>query len=356
MKKTVFTILTLIMFISFSINIFADEESSASNLFLFENHIDTQKDISGDIYAAGETVVINSKTGGDVIACGSDIKVLSEEVTGNTRAAGESITIDVLNTKNITVAGRKINISSKSSSNAIYAACEDIVFKGETNDIYISAKNIIIDGIVKGNVKVNCENLTITDNAKLSGKIEVKSPNEPIVGGTITLNDIDYSKTNTSSEYNINHMYNAYNIISSLVTAMIFGLIIFIIFRSFFYEREKLLPNTIGKNILIGLCMLIFVPAICIVLLISIIGIPFGIILTILYCIMIYLCPVISGIFLGRFVLGTKNEYLQVLIGIVIIKVLLWIPFVSIIVWFACVSITFGTVTLKVASSISRKF
>lgn len=355
MKKRIVCIFLVVSILMFSTSVFAEDTSSSSNLISFDNNIEVNNDVDGNTYTFGDRVSIGTMVGGDIISAGRIIDIDSLEVKGNIRTAGQIVNINVESTKNITSAGETINIGNKTNANAIYLAARDIKFMGQTNDFYASGENIIIDGIIKGNLNVDCRTLTLTENAEVEGNIKVSSPNEPNLNSKTTLADIDYEKI---SNKNYQEKYFSKSNISwelmSLATAIIIGFIIYMLFKQSFLDVEKDL-NGIFKYLLIGLPTLILLPIIAIFMMFTVIGIPIGIIALILYGIVIYLCPVVTGIILGKIIFRKGNAYLQVLGGIVIVKCILLVPYISVIVCLISVLLVLGFINMKIYCSVKRK-
>ncbi|WP_195251393.1 polymer-forming cytoskeletal protein [Romboutsia sp. 1001713B170207_170306_H8] len=355
MKKRIICIFTTIVILMFSIVAFAEDTTTSSNLFSCDSNIAVNKDVDGDVYTFGNSISIGNIIGGDIISAGRDINIQSSEVKGNIRTASQTVNIDVGRTKNITVAGESINIGDKTNANAIYLAASDISFKGETNDFYASAQTIVIDGTVNGNLNVDCENITFTENAVVKGNIKVKSSNEPNLNSKMSMSDIDYEKITTNNEEEgIFTKSNIVDFLISLVAAIITGLILYVLLNKSLFGFDRKLSKSY-KYLLIGLAVLIIMPILSLLLIISVICVPVGIIILILYGIIIYLCPVILGIILGQLILSKQNPILQVLLGILIIKVLLLIPYISFIIWFLSVLFILGLITMKLYSYICKK-
>ncbi|HSQ88875.1 hypothetical protein [Romboutsia sp.] len=355
MKQIRVAIITVLMVFLLSITVFADGKNSASNLFLFSESVNTTNEVKGDIYAFAQDININNIVGGDVISGGQNIKIMSEKISGNIRVAGQILNIDVKHTKNITVAGEEINIGKNTNCNAVYAAGQDINFKGVTNDLYLAGENIVIDGDVKGELNVDGENVIISENANILGNVNIKSPNEPTINAKIDPSNINYNKVVTETSFKEQNTFNIATTLMSMLTAVIIGLLLFVIFRGYFYEIEKNVKHSIGENILVGLGAFIIIPIVSILLFITVIGIPIGLIFIIFYVLLMYLCPMISGITLGQIIIKDKNEYLQVLVGVLTMKILLLIPYIDTITWLVCVLFTLGCIVLKAFSMCRRK-
>lgn len=342
MKKMRILILSLFIVIMLSITIFADEKSSSSNLFLFGEDVSSAEKVGGDIYAFAQDIDVSNVVNGDVISFGQKINIKADRVLGNIRSAGQSIDIDVKNTKNITVAGQDITIYEDTVANAIYAAGQNIEFSGTTNDLSLAGSNVLIDGAVNGNLEIRGEYITLGENAKVDGNITIKSENEPTVKGSVAWKDIDYEKINHKSNYekeNSGLFSKIMNIISSVIVAVI----MFVLGKSYFSSLEKSINMNLGKFILIGLALLIGIPVCILTLFMTVIGIPIALMLLGIYICVIYLAPMFTGILLGNVILNKKNKYLQVICGVILIKLILMLPYLGTILGFGCTMIMLGS-------------
>lgn len=347
MKKRYIAILIIIIMFIFSLNVYAEGKNSSSNLFLISNSVNNNDEVYGDIYAVAKDISVNNIVGGDIISAGQDISINSKNVKGNIRLAGQELNINVGDTKNITVAAQNINISKETNSNAIYAASQDFKFQGSTNELSIKAQDVVIDGTINNSLDVECENMTIGENAKLLGDIKIKSPNEVAVYGNHNLENVHYEKTVVKE---INHSFKIIPIITSFISSILVGILIFILFKNYFSNCTETISSDFGKYILIGLCVFIVFPILFLLLCISIIGIPVSLILLVLYMLLMYTSHIIVGIILGQFILKGYNVYVQIIAGICIIKILICIPFIGFILGLCTILFTLGLLTFKIYS------
>ena len=77
MKKIRIFVLTLLMVFMLSITVFADEMKSSSNLFLFNERINSTDEVKGDLYGFAQDINIKSIVGGDIISLGQQIDINS---------------------------------------------------------------------------------------------------------------------------------------------------------------------------------------------------------------------------------------------------------------------------------------
>lgn len=347
MKKRYIAILALMIVLIFSINIYAEGKNKTSDLLLFSNKVNNNKDVFGDIYAFAQDIYIENIVDGDVISIGQDITVNSDIINGNIRLVGQSISINVNDTNNITVAGQTININNDTNCNKIYVASQDFRFQGQANDLYVKAQDIVIDGTINNNLDIECENVIISENAKLLGDINIKSPNKATVYGNHNLDNVHYEKTIFKE---VHHTFRVMPILTSFISAIVIGTLIFILFKKYFNTFNNGFSINIGKYLLCGLCIFIIFPILFLLLCISVIGIPIAIILLILYILVLYISHIIVGIILGKYIFKRYNIYLQIILGICLIKILIYIPIIGFLLGLCTILFTLGLITLNLIS------
>ena len=355
MKKKGIFILTLLMMILFSVNSFADSIDSASNYFAFKENVNITEDVSGDIYSAGREVNVENSVVGDTIAAGEIINIKSKEIRGNVRCAAQTLNIDSKNIKNITCAGQNIDIGKNTTAKAIYLAGQNINFKGNCEGFYATGQTIIINGKVDGNLRVSCDELIIADNGDITGEIEVYSPKEPIVNSKVSMNDIKYVKTEKSADQNNIKAFVGFSTLISIIASLIIGFVIYILFKKLFISSDELLVKEPLPIVLGGMASFILLPIVSLLLFITIIGLPLGMLSLLLYFIIVYLSPVIMGIILGRLILKNKNPYLQVLAGIIVVRLLSLLPIIGTFVWVVSSMLVLGFIVYGFYQSIKYK-
>lgn len=99
--------------------------------------------------------------------------------------------------------------------------------------------------------------------------------------------------------------------------------------------------------------MLFGIPLVSLLLMITVIGIPMGVILLIVYGLALYLARIITAVLMGNMILRRIGqvtfwtELLQVLIGLLIIEILSLLPVINILTGVVVVVIGLGAMTLS---------
>ena len=179
---------------------------------------------------------------------------------------------------------------------------------------------MIINGKIDGDVNITCDELIIADNGEITGNIKVYLPKKPIVNSNITMDDIQYTKIENSTNESELKALVGFGTIISIVASIVLGIVLYSLFKKFFISSDDLLVKEPLPIVLGGMVSFILVPIVSLLLFLTVIALPLGILSLIMYFIVVYLSPVIMGIVLGRIILKKKNPYLQLLVGRLIVK------------------------------------
>lgn len=349
MKKILILIWALVLSLTISIPAFADTDiESAGNIFMFENSINREFKSEGDVYAFGNSIDLNGATEGDILAFGNTININAKDVKGSIRSAGASVSILASSVRNITAAGGVVSVLEGTTAKGVYIAGGTIDFLGNAEDLFITGDVVTINGVVTGNVKVECSQLTIGENAKIDGTIEVRGENEPTILGNLDPSKVDFQQVANTTNRSFQSRFNIMGIIIKLISSILIAVILVVIFRR---NLERSTVGLIKKPWLpfvIGFCTLIVLPIAAILVMITVVGIPIGVIFSIIYGIVIYLSTVITAIVLGRIILKNINIYLSSIAAVVALRILLLIPYLGGVLRFLCVLLALGVFVLEI--------
>ncbi|MGL4338147.1 MAG: hypothetical protein ACRCST_14785 [Turicibacter sp.] len=347
MKKLITWGLAILLGSTFSYQAQAAQVTSGNNLFLFDHTISSEINVLGDVYAFGNLINLTGNTGGDILSFGSVIHVQSDGIGGNIRAAGNEITLNAGTVKNITVAGQHIIIEQQTQADAIYVAGDDIQILGTANEVNVAGNTVFIDGEIFGDVDISCRELTLGENAKIHGTIEVEAKQEPRVLGNVEASQIEYKYLDNDHHFkwnvgfiNINPFFSR---VYSFASAIGLTLLMVLLGKPYLTRIQIQLVEKAYVPFLVGFGVLIGLPIASILLMITVIGIPFSLLGLFIYGILIYMAPVIFGITLGTLVIKDQNPYLVACIGTLVLKIIISLPFMGWIVGLAAILFSLGS-------------
>lgn len=262
--------------------------------------------VETNVIAAGGTIVINAPVGVDLLAAGGSIDINSD-VGGKVMVAGGSVSMNG-NTENIAASGGTVILGK----NTIIS-----------RDAIIGSSGYTTQGIIKGN-------LTVESDEK---EVDYSGIGEAI-GAMITLTQIIFT-----------------------IGLLILGVILIKIQPEFFSSvfkkgREAPLPSFIaGILVIFGSFIL------CVILLITIIGVPISIFIGLLVCAGILISSIISGGALGGYIFEKMDKENHLLIsfisGFIILNILFFIPILGFVLWVISLFIGSGALFLKALDSMN---
>jgi hypothetical protein len=306
--------------------------------------------VPGDAIIAGGDVRFSGSTGGDYLGAGGR-QAISGRIHGSLRAAGGEVHVMAAVDRNATVAGGKVVLDSTAvvARNA-YLVGGDVQIDGTVREgLLASGGKITLNGVVGRDVQINGGALRIGPRAQIAGNLRYRVPAKNV--------DIDPA-ARISGTVTALHVSRAWGPgpwhLLWILGFLVVGAIVVALFPRFAAEAAEILPQRPGRSALVGLGWIILVPiAICIAA-ITIIGIPFALVMTAVYLILLYLGRTTIAVWLGRRVLGARalagreGVLVNFLVGGLILLIVGIIPLVG--SWLMVIATVFGlgTILLRV--------
>lgn len=247
----------------------------------------------GSLIAAGGEVVVRAPVRGDVILAGGKV-TLDADVGGKVVAAGGMIDINASVGRNVVCTGDTITLGNNASVG---------------RDAYISGRTVSNAGKVAGVLSVSAESL---ENSGSAGSVEFQrqEPDDSLIPGPV-----------------------------SILTAIGFLLLGLVLVR-FIPLQFGAVVGALGgrplRNLLVGLGLTVGGVIACLVLAITIVGIPFAAVIGVL----LILSLLLSGLFVSAWIGGliadrfspTMNPYWRFVSGFILFQIVLFIPVLGLLV------------------------
>jgi cytoskeletal protein CcmA (bactofilin family) len=266
---------------------------------LASGRADIDGTIDGSLRILSGRVEITGTIGGDVVVAGGQVELLSSgQVNGNLIVAGGTVDL-----------------------------------RGRVNgDVTGYAGNVTLGGTFQGAVDVNTSNLEILNTARISGPVTYVSRQDADVDNSAQLTQgIERDEVDPWGNGS-NPLGRASGSLLRTLWALIAGALIVL--------AAPRLANQLGSNgkrivrsLVTGIIALVVVPIVAVVLMVTVIGIPAGVILLAMYFVALYLSQVFVGMAIGRMILpngwndGTRGFHLLAMtLGVLIIGALRFLP------------------------------
>lgn len=282
------------------------------NLVLAGSRVSPGKPVPDNFVGVGGRVVIDQPVGGNAVAAGGTVDVRSP-VGGKGRFAGGTVTIDSAIGSNVSAAGGDVRIGKNATiAGRARVMAGNAVIDGTINgDLKGSADTMVINGTVNGDVKVAAETLKLGPGAKVTGKLSYASATEvqrsegAVVVGEVTRMDEATAAHQAARDEVVSTVGTAARIFGTIVSYLALlacGAIFLAAAPIFSVEAPDRVKASPGKSIGIGLLTIICTPIVAVLFMITLIGIPVGIMLVALYPFALLLGFLVGALFVASYI------------------------------------------------------
>ncbi len=320
-------------------------ETIDGSAFVSGSAVDIAGKINGDLYCAGQNITISGEVDGDVLCAGQTI-TLSGTVTGSARLAGQTVAISGDVKGSATTAGQTVTLegTGKVGRDALLLG-QSVNLDGQiARDAVIASNSASVSAGVGRNVTANVETLTLNQGASIAGRLDYTSPNKLTkdAGANVV------GKTTYNQQKVEQRQHGGYNIAAVIIWGLMLlvSAIIFVLLfpRELHRATDPALASPAGTFLAIGVGLVagIVMPIIILLLIITVLGIPFALAVLLAWILILALSGTFAAYFIGRLIWRAQsNAVLIMLAGALVIIILLMIPIVNILVFL--LSVWYGT-------------
>ncbi len=291
-------------------------------------YVSGSETVNGNFFAAGQTITVDGRVTGDVICAGQVINI-NGVVEGDIIGGGQTININGQVNGSVRVAGSSININGKIARNAmlfgsnIYLGDEssvgwDVFMAGATGAIRGkigrglkgNAASMVISGEIKNDVflqldKSSKSTLIIGQGARIGGNLnytagkEAEIADKAIISGEVIYNVPEAKTFKKPASW---MKFWIWGMIYSIFAAIVIGLVLVTLWKDRIKNLTDGMTNKVGRSIGWGAIIMFLTPVAVVLLFMTVIGIPLGLILIGIWIIALFISKVIAGIAIGQIV------------------------------------------------------
>lgn len=306
--------------------------------------------IDDDLYLLGTTITINGTVNGDVFAAGTNVTV-NGTVNGNASLAGGSVTIGGAVVRGARVATNDFSMSGSVGEDLLLLGNTTIIDTGASigRDLILTISTLTLNGAVERRVAGVAESVTlngsvgaefdlgagtlvITDDASIGGDLTYRSASEAeIAGGAEIGGQITHEKAD-EVDFDTGFWFG----IAGLIMTAVYGTVFLLVFPRLTIAASNQLLERPLMSVGMGIVFLIVVPIVSVLVMITVIGIPLGLITLILYGIALFSAQVFVGMTIGRLILSFVSDgnrrliqFFGLLIGLLILYGISFVPYLN---------------------------
>jgi len=354
------------------------EVDTVGNSYMAGYNMTLKSDVKNDLVGAGYNVSANSSSiGQNVALAGYNVSLYDSTVGCDAFMAGYNVTVDSEIDNNLFICGYSLNINSKTKANAINAAGSVINIMGESSYVSASAGEIYYNATTDGDVILNAGKVVIGPDANVTGKLTIKSSNDPVLPDTSFASEYVFEKQSEDSDASADGSIEDEIIseISSEITKSsspsimsqigqrclkkVYWTLAYVLIALFFClftnealnESKNMIKERKVPVIVSGLLMLIGFPLALLVVALTYVGIPMSGILLLTIMVLIFVSVPFASASIGRLVFDkispNFNKMVASLISVAVISLVKIVPFISGLINIACVVYLFGYIVQK---------
>jgi cytoskeletal protein CcmA (bactofilin family) len=309
-------------------------DSVKGDAYLAGSTVTSSGQVPGDLAAAGGTVLVTGAVGADALVAGGNLSVLAP-VADDLRIAGGNVTVQGRVGGDLVMAGGQVSVGGAGIAGDAAIAGGSIAVEAPVGGtLRIAGGDVIIDSAISGDVSIRARSLTLGSHAVINGALAYTADSElAMKDGAVVNGEVAYTPR-PAHETNV-------RTVAALVSAWIFGkflilLVCALLLGLVFARYSRELVRSAAERPLLelgrGLLVIAAMPVLSVILLMTFVGIPFGVIGLLGFVILLVfswvVAPVLLGSFLYRWIArgGWLVDWKTILLGVFVYSLLAFVP------------------------------
>ncbi|MBU1322860.1 hypothetical protein KKE48_01195 [Patescibacteria group bacterium] len=354
MKKLSAAILLLL--IAIGLTGFTAKPSASHPTVKFDKTIYLDGQIDGDVLLFANEVTVNATISGDLIVFAAQANIQGS-IRDNLRVAAGQLSLNAVVGDDVSLAAGQIEISQNTKiNNSFIAAAGRVRFDGQANQdvtIFAGSVDIFPHAKIDGNLNLNYGRPpVISSQAQIAGQINQTLKPE--------------LAQNTRLKKFMPQLKPAFKTITglilleklaSLTIEILIGWLLIVLLPQLAKQLLSLGLKQPGAAIGWGLLFLTVVPLLACLFIITLIGIPLGVVTILIYIVSLSLAKLLAGLSLGSRLLKDvrfQKPYLSLVLGLAIMAILQLIPVFGWLAYFILILFGLGILTLQEKTLLTR--
>lgn len=296
-------------------------EHWTGNYYAAGQTVTVDGDVDGDVICAGQTVVINGAVGGDVLCAGQAVTV-NGKVGGSVRSLGQTVTINGAVGRGVTAGAQNFRLGQDGAvSGEAAIGAQTLTLSGSVaRTAYLVSQEMNLKSTIGGDLNYTSEKTPVLDKSKVSGKVvshawPSRAQAQPTAAEKLAM--------------------LLYWMAAALAGAAIMIWLAPRLVRSVADEMSLRWQASLGW----GFLALIVTPGLCVLLLLTVIGVPAAAVIFMLWLLALTVSGLLVGIAGGRLIRADNTDSRPALlnaasIGVPIFVAVHWLPIIGPLVGF----------------------
>jgi cytoskeletal protein CcmA (bactofilin family) len=336
----------------------AKGETITDDLYAAGGNVTIAGNVMGDAVVSGGMVIVTGNIQQDVLIAGGNLSVLGP-VGDDVRAAGGNITISAPVAGDVLAAGGQVVIASGADvgKDAVLAGGSITIDGHVKGKVDASGGEVTINGTVDGNVSIKSGRVILGEHAVINGSLSYQSLKQATIAtGAVIKGQTNYQQLQGASRGQIARA-RIFGGIFKVIMLFISAWVLHLIFRR---RSTKVIARPIATfwwHLLWGFISIIIIPIAAVILMVTVVGIPLGIITLIGYFLLLALSWIITPVIIGSLVymwweksrasgnttMVPRVNWETILLGVLVFTIVGYIPVIGWLVNCVFMLVAFGT-------------
>lgn len=319
-----------------------EETSAAGNIYLAGGDLRILNPVAADLIAAGGRISVEREVGADAALAGGAVDVRAP-VSQDLRVAGGTVNIQRNIGSDLAAAGGTVTIEgpARIAGSAWLAGGEVNVAGKVDKGAKIYGSRITVSGQIVGDTRLIGEEIVLTPSARIDGNLFYASPNalpddqRAQVSGAVTRLETPAGwHGGRAGGTGLSWFHPLF-----LISMLICGMLLYLLFPNAVTGTGRVIGQHPVRSLLTGLALLFTVPPVAILFMITVVGLPIGFVLLLLYPLILLLGYLATAFFLGRQIavamkkysepLSLKKQALFLALSLLALSIALAVPFLG---------------------------
>jgi cytoskeletal protein CcmA (bactofilin family) len=279
----------------------------AEDQFAAGGTVRVQRAVIGDLLAVGGNVDVGAAVGGDAVVAGGNLR-LGSAVGGSLYAAGGQLIIAGEVGQSARVAGGEVALARGAQIGGNLSAAGGRVDLNGTVKGYVQAAGgeVYINGPVGGDVTATSGRIELGPQARIAGRLRYASRSEPVVDPAAQIAGGIERMPVRMQTVRAETVQRAGRAFGWIWTAglMVLAAVLVAALPGFYLRVADTAQRRLGFSALMGFIVLVCVPVAAVLAMVTVIGLPLGLLLLLLYLPLLLMGYVSAAIALGDGVLA----------------------------------------------------
>ncbi len=263
--------------------------------------------VRGDLSVGGGTVLYSGYTAGDILIGGGTV-TLTGRANDDVRVVGGTVIVGGTILGDLIVAGGQVRIESTAHiSGDVLVGGGRVVFDGPVQgNVRVYGGQVDIESAVNGSVEVSADKLVIGPRARIRGDLIYRAPQRAVIansaiidGKTIYKETKDFAAMGKTSLREAVIAFLGLWIILKFIMTLLTALIITLLFGNLAHELVYRVVNEPWWSVLMGFVLLVSLPMATLIIFMTIVGIPIGVLALLMYVFFILLSIPLASLICG---------------------------------------------------------